>query len=205
MRRRPPRSTLFPYTTLFRSAVRLHALHDRTHSARGALRAPDDLDGHLLGQEPREEDGPALLRRCALTHARLAARGPRLDPIGANWRAFHDDAEAVLAAHHGARLLGRRGGGAAGEEGPGRDKEQQDKRCAHLSPALPELQTGCLPLRFPPPSLAAVLLQKGDLHECWLEWTCPTALVASAHHEREARDAQRNERTADAAGRRLGE
>src|SRR5688572_32750749 len=26
MIRRPPRSTLFPYTTLFRSAVRLHAL-----------------------------------------------------------------------------------------------------------------------------------------------------------------------------------
>src|SRR5690348_17546703 len=38
MIRRPPRSTLFPYTTLFRSPRRAHAEGDR-HRARGARRA----------------------------------------------------------------------------------------------------------------------------------------------------------------------
>src|SRR5260221_5881272 len=45
MIRRPPRSTLFPYTTLFRSArlpvalhpPRAHAAHHRAHGPRGAV------------------------------------------------------------------------------------------------------------------------------------------------------------------------
>src|SRR5256885_9090409 len=39
MIRRPPRSTLFPYTTLFRSLLRLHALHgtDQVAVVRGQL------------------------------------------------------------------------------------------------------------------------------------------------------------------------
>src|SRR2546422_3268651 len=38
MIRRPPRSTLFPYTTLFRSAAREHELRQRFDSIAGALR-----------------------------------------------------------------------------------------------------------------------------------------------------------------------
>src|SRR5204863_6668489 len=34
MIRRPPRSTLFPYTTLFRSPIRLESIRDRLSSAR---------------------------------------------------------------------------------------------------------------------------------------------------------------------------
>src|SRR5256885_12997473 len=34
MIRRPPRSTLFPYTTLFRSHARRHRLHGRAHALR---------------------------------------------------------------------------------------------------------------------------------------------------------------------------
>src|SRR2546427_461480 len=41
MIRRPPRSTLFPYTTLFRSRAGLHALHDRDHGRRGRAGAGD--------------------------------------------------------------------------------------------------------------------------------------------------------------------
>src|SRR5471030_3408379 len=39
MIRRPPRSTLFPYTTLFRSARRAHGViaHQRLHDPRGRL------------------------------------------------------------------------------------------------------------------------------------------------------------------------
>src|SRR3712207_7348695 len=49
MIRRPPRSTLFPYTTLFRSPE-------------GAVRDPGGLDllGHLPG--PERHPGPAALR-----------------------------------------------------------------------------------------------------------------------------------------------
>src|SRR5579875_4153381 len=34
MIRRPPRSTLFPYTTLFRSSASLASMHSRRHSAK---------------------------------------------------------------------------------------------------------------------------------------------------------------------------
>src|SRR5688572_31595867 len=48
MVRRPPRSTLFPYTTLFRSAVELEqALRQR--SQRDAARARQGADLHLVG------------------------------------------------------------------------------------------------------------------------------------------------------------
>src|SRR5689334_24050908 len=47
MIRRPPRSTLFPYTTLFRSAVeygwRDHGMHRPARSAAGHDRGSDDL------------------------------------------------------------------------------------------------------------------------------------------------------------------
>src|SRR6185312_16502769 len=39
MIRRPPRSTLFPYTTLFRSQVAVHAAH-RCRAGEGAVEAP---------------------------------------------------------------------------------------------------------------------------------------------------------------------
>src|SRR5258708_22697617 len=38
MIRRPPRSTLFPYTTLFRSRLILVAIADVAHAQRGAVR-----------------------------------------------------------------------------------------------------------------------------------------------------------------------
>src|SRR3712207_7229572 len=56
MIRRPPRSTLFPYTTLFRSAVRDHGGNERvcTCAAVGDDRSPG-------GGRPA---GPAAGRRC---------------------------------------------------------------------------------------------------------------------------------------------
>src|SRR5256885_4072175 len=41
MIRRPPRSTLFPYTTLFRSGPRFHALHHCGLHRRGRHRDPE--------------------------------------------------------------------------------------------------------------------------------------------------------------------
>src|SRR2546426_5676390 len=60
MIRRPPRSTLFPYTTLFRSLVHLRPRRSRGH-ARGRLQG----DRHVLrcgqGRQVRPEDA---LARC---------------------------------------------------------------------------------------------------------------------------------------------
>src|SRR2546430_8834705 len=45
MIRRPPRSTLFPYTTLFRSGVMSNDAGER--GLPGARRAPEDARGHV--------------------------------------------------------------------------------------------------------------------------------------------------------------
>src|SRR5256885_12284205 len=47
MIRRPPRSTLFPYTTLFRSRQRRHPRRPRRHSCPGDQCHPDQLSRHL--------------------------------------------------------------------------------------------------------------------------------------------------------------
>src|SRR3712207_7912922 len=68
MIRRPPRSTLFPYTTLFRSATGA----DRRHPERALLGARRDP-----AQRPRGVAGrPGLAQR----HPRRRPRGHRVDP-----------------------------------------------------------------------------------------------------------------------------
>src|SRR5688572_30875531 len=71
---RPPRSTLFPYTTLFRSERREHdrnELRRREHSEHGAARiAPVDLDDvardriqkHVRPERPSSKPAPAPFR-----------------------------------------------------------------------------------------------------------------------------------------------
>src|SRR5256886_10778141 len=56
MIRRPPRSTLFPYTTLFRSASRAA---DRTSRTSGRARPASRAGGHRAGSQPvvRPADG----------------------------------------------------------------------------------------------------------------------------------------------------
>src|SRR3712207_7989062 len=70
MMRRPPRSTLFPYTTLFRS--RLHReLRDLARTRR--LRA-DAERVHLAERDRRGEDGAhGLLQRAGPAEVQLAA------------------------------------------------------------------------------------------------------------------------------------
>src|SRR3712207_8623879 len=59
MIRRPPRSTLFPYTTLFRSEIGVGRIQDELVRARRAERL--DGRGHLLGSH-RDRRG----HRCAV-------------------------------------------------------------------------------------------------------------------------------------------
>src|SRR5258706_8067266 len=65
MIRRPPRSTLFPYTTLFRSRI-AEQIHDHAHQAVlvpqgrevAALRGQIHPDPLLLGERPELVQGP---------------------------------------------------------------------------------------------------------------------------------------------------
>src|SRR3712207_8787478 len=69
MIRRPPRSTLFPYTTLFRSAQRPGA----ARRARGHHPEEGDLPG---GERPRDVQ-PHHVARAALEVPRRLRAGPR--------------------------------------------------------------------------------------------------------------------------------
>src|SRR2546425_6942859 len=65
MIRRPPRSTLFPYTTLFRSA---QPRHQRDHEEHDGQEAPDQrLDHH----PPRSEEHTSELQSLAYLVCRL--------------------------------------------------------------------------------------------------------------------------------------
>src|SRR5688572_31739981 len=67
MRRRPPRSTLFPYTTLFRSAARQRrqggvVAHGRDGLVAAAGDGPQD-DGDLLARVPGGDLSRSQIRR----------------------------------------------------------------------------------------------------------------------------------------------
>src|SRR2546426_11899384 len=95
MIRRPPRSTLFPYTTLFRS-VRLADDHEPR-----ALHPRDDLAvviGGVAGVEPAAErgDGAGVEDAEILQEVRHAPEGPVRQP-----RANRRARMVVHAWHHG--------------------------------------------------------------------------------------------------------
>src|SRR3712207_8158100 len=81
MIRRPPRSTLFPYTTLFRSGVdgRRHALRVRTVAggrrrpgAARADRGPRGGERARQGSEPTADDGDRKSTRLNSSHANIS-------------------------------------------------------------------------------------------------------------------------------------
>src|SRR3712207_7714832 len=79
MIRRPPRSTLFPYTTLFRSADRDDQKHDgdldrhdhRGHP-RGELDAEDQDHGHQRDDEDRRDVEDRKSTRLNSSHANIS-------------------------------------------------------------------------------------------------------------------------------------
>src|SRR2546427_8698582 len=81
MIRRPPRSTLFPYTTLFRSHADLLSLNRRD------LRSAAQIDRDFLGFQPAVDAngsaGPEFLGVDSPLHAQRATRGNLLDFDGA--------------------------------------------------------------------------------------------------------------------------
>src|SRR3712207_9202552 len=82
MIRRPPRSTLFPYTTLFRSPVLLPALLRRLRAKRTLLAVGDGFDARAIdaeaGQELLHRGGAAGAER-KIVFARAAFVGMAFD------------------------------------------------------------------------------------------------------------------------------
>src|SRR3712207_7080978 len=62
MIRRPPRSTLFPYTTLFRSCVRRRRIAERHAVAEDVGAAPDRADGAQAALVERSEEHTSELQ-----------------------------------------------------------------------------------------------------------------------------------------------
>src|SRR3989449_11531472 len=115
MIRRPPRSTLFPYTTLFRSHVAYQLRAHRAHEVRA------QLGGRLVQaerQRPRGEEGghlPVTVGACALALQHKAAAGGDLLDGGEGARRVRDVAGAEVG---GERRPARLAPDAArGEEG----------------------------------------------------------------------------------------
>src|SRR2546430_15332841 len=61
MIRRPPRSTLFPYTTLFRSGVRILLDRGRDDLLGGLVEPRVDHLEARVAQRPRDDLGPAVV------------------------------------------------------------------------------------------------------------------------------------------------
>src|SRR2546430_13675332 len=106
MIRRPPRSTLFPYTTLFRSIARPRASAERHH-----VQVPGQAQRRLRRRSPRAGDhagsrlgilvvldakAPLLEERAGVPRAVALAAG-RIDRLEAQQRAREGD--GVLFAH----------------------------------------------------------------------------------------------------------
>src|SRR5262245_66642703 len=84
MIRRPPRSTLFPYTTLFRSEVRLRAGRQAVRLAPAGFAGTgcerDDRNDGGGGEDDREPDAAAGARRGGYDHLPDATHSPGQQP-----------------------------------------------------------------------------------------------------------------------------
>src|SRR2546422_7552685 len=102
MIRRPPRSTLFPYTTLFRSPARRDQLGERLgawHVAEQALHRPEPREGPQRARRSHqrsEEHTSELQSRLHLVCRLLLEKKKKPDtaPLASNQR------NSRLAAHH---------------------------------------------------------------------------------------------------------
>src|SRR2546430_3952649 len=78
MIRRPPRSTLFPYTTLFRSRDQGHRHHRQARGPGAKARSPGDAAGGRRAR-PREQEGRAARQGGRRAHAREVQHVPSGD------------------------------------------------------------------------------------------------------------------------------
>src|SRR5260221_6633626 len=68
MIRRPPRSTLFPYTTLFRSQIDMHRIAGTNHVRVGLHPSVMGVGGQCQSRQERQRDQDwSVHRKCLLT------------------------------------------------------------------------------------------------------------------------------------------
>src|SRR2546429_6434723 len=98
MIRRPPRSTLFPYTTLFRSLLGIEAGHLET----GAVAALAPAVLRIEGEQARIE-----LAEAAATRRTGALRREHRDPIGLRAEHVHQSLAEIRSEEHTSELQSR--------------------------------------------------------------------------------------------------
>src|SRR2546429_779103 len=92
MIRRPPRSTLFPYTTLFRSCLRGADFHSDQYSTRSVSRRWTDLLDHLcrppdgIPQRDRSEEHTSELQSRLHLVCRLLLEKKKINPVSGSSR-----------------------------------------------------------------------------------------------------------------------
>src|SRR3989454_1408903 len=133
MIRRPPRSTLFPYTTLFRSGLagELHGTRGVGQQRGGSSRLRQD---EVTAEEPVGVDEP--LRRLAVeslgsAEHKVRALGPHLGEERARPSARHHG--GLRAARLEAHDLTARDDGGGQRPRPRQDEDQQDRKSTRLN------------------------------------------------------------------------
>src|SRR3989441_12552035 len=120
MIRRPPRSTLFPYTTLFRSLLLLEGPQQRTRLRDvPELRVVEDVDGAADVERAPAQHGDDLLGHAARPRVQRVERiGGRVLPVHDLLHAAGAGPASEVAAGGAGVLPGpRRGGGGAPHRG----------------------------------------------------------------------------------------
>src|SRR2546422_3484788 len=109
MIRRPPRSTLFPYTTLFRSLPR-HTASDREHHAAGTIRGGVALQQRGARQSRHALGAPERGPRIGMPAVEVGERGvegPREWLVRARLELAEDQRALLLDLGGGQRRLER--------------------------------------------------------------------------------------------------
>src|SRR5437899_3416009 len=96
MMRRPPRSTLFPYTTLFRSCSRPYSTCPTPRSPR---REPSGLFGEgLLRRRSEEHTSELQSLRHLVCRLLLEKKKRKESRAGASWRVKHDQSHVRVCS-----------------------------------------------------------------------------------------------------------
>src|SRR2546430_7614925 len=102
MIRRPPRSTLFPYTTLFRSRCRT-AARAPSLSASPARVSPSTASSARGGGNARSEEHTSELQSQSNLVCRLLLEKKKLTPHRANGSTTYCTSHTLTHAHHSSR------------------------------------------------------------------------------------------------------
>src|SRR2546429_6219385 len=100
MIRRPPRSTLFPYTTLFRSLEREHIGGEVDEHQDGRIAKQLHVPAHARAHGRSEEHTSELQSRLHLVCRLLLEKKKKKTPYQSTQRARHRDTYLVTTLHH---------------------------------------------------------------------------------------------------------